>query len=70
MMKRFCSLCKREINHEEIFYDVMITPKKGLESRELDEGNYYDDYCYDCTSNGKALVQLMKKRNDEIKKDK
>lgn len=65
MIRRFCSLCEREITKDEIFYDIMITPKKGIDNREEGD-NYYDDFCYECTSSGKALVQLMNDRNDDL----
>jgi len=67
MLKRFCSLCEEEIASNEIYFDIMVTPK--IEASDKGD-NYYDEYCYKCASSGKALQHLMDERDNDSKKAK
>lgn len=69
-LRRFCALCNTQINEEEIYFDVTVTPKKGLNEERKEEDAYYEDFCYNCTSGGKALAQLMKQRSADFLKEK
>lgn len=63
-LRRFCSACDEEITNNTLFFEVMITPKMGIDAR--DEGsNYYNEYCQACTANGQGLINLWNERKND-----
>lgn len=59
--KRFCDLCEQEIADTERYYDVLLEVKiAGEEDDQDSQATENADFCYSCTTSGKALVELMR----------